>query len=159
MAEDGGSSSWGRVFTSTNSTSRVTAVAVGSCGIVLVAVGGGGDRGGNMDGGGGSGYVTWKAIPIKASMTLEVEVGSTGFGSLVRGGELLLEAPPGEPGEDRGDGGAGYSGGGGAGFGDGGTGGGDGEAGMAGAGSVGSGGHGSRGPALEDIPILDFILR
>ena len=172
MEEDGGSSSWGMVITSTNSTVTVTAVAVGTCDIVLVAVGGGGAAGGygnsnEYGGGGGSGYVTWKAVPMKASLTLEVEVGSSGVGSLVRGqgGELLLEAPPGKPGETgetgehSSNGGAGYSGGGGYGGsgyggGAGGSGGGDGEA-----GSSGSGGQGSGGPALKDIPIMDFILR
>ena len=74
MAEDGISSSSGLMITSTSSTGRVEAVALGSCHIVLVAVGGGGEgtRVEAMGGGGGSGFVTSASVTVNGSLALEV---------------------------------------------------------------------------------------
>ena len=107
-------------------------------------------------------------MSFEGSLILEVDVGrggGRGGSSKVReqGGELLLEAQPGEEGESH-NGGAGYSGGGGDGYGewgqgggDGGTNGGDGEAGW---GSIhGSGGEGTGGLEVADIPQTRFLLR
>ena len=49
----------------------VNAIAVGTCSLTVVAVGGGGD-GCDTCGGGGSGYVEWEQISIKGSLMLEV---------------------------------------------------------------------------------------
>ena len=91
-----------RVITDTSTTTYVTAVALGSCNALVVGVGGGGacDWRGNS-GGGGSGYMNWKAVPLQESITLEMVVGSgrSALEEPVRTlvwaeGWTLLESPP-----------------------------------------------------------------
>ena len=107
----------------------------------VVAIGGGGSI--NFYGGAGSGFVETGRVrlPINTPV-MQITVGSSGSPSRVEvGGEVVLEAAPGEtPDTDRG--GDGYSGGGGfGGAARGGRDGGDGE--------DGSGGEGGRGSSLD----------
>ena len=95
----------------------MTAVCLGSCDLVMVAVGGGGYGGGG--GGGGSGWVEWLQVSFEGSLNLEVRAGRGDSSSSVReeGGEVLLEAQSGWFTEAYDTwGGDGYSGGGGGAF-------------------------------------------
>ena len=142
------------MITNTHETKAVHLVALGSCELVIVAVGGagdGGDSSSNSCGGGGSGYVVWKAQNMTGTMELEVSVGGEGSKSSVRSnGTIIVEADRGESGDD-GDssghpssGGDGYCGGGGGGSDHAGKGGENGKDGEYGSGSyAGSGGSGS----------------
>ena len=58
-------------------TSTVHAVAVGTCSLTLVAVGGG-DHSCDTCNGGGSGYVEWEQISVKGSLMLDLRVGGPG---------------------------------------------------------------------------------
>ena len=57
-------------------TSTVHAVAVGTCSLTVVAVGGG-DASCNTFRGGGSGYVEWEQISVKGSLMLDLRVGGS----------------------------------------------------------------------------------
>ena len=142
-------------------TSTVHAVAVGTCSLTVVAVGGGGDSC-DTCGGGGSGYVEWEQISVKGSLMLDIRVGGPRRETEVKvasnwggvggpGGTLVVQA---EGADDE----NGYSGGGGdgtdgAGGGDGGSDGGDGQD-----GSDHAGGKGS-GLDVSAIPVTGFRLR
>ena len=170
LLEDGSTSSSGQLITGWEGVgpvvggAKVTAVALGSCDLVMVAVGGGGYGGGG--GGGGSGWVEWLQVSVEGSLNLQVQAGSGNSGSYVKeeGGEVLLEAHSGgfTEGYDH-WGGDGYSGGDGGAFrngevaGDGGNGGGDGEDGIDS--HMSPGGLGSGEELLEGIPQKEFLLR
>ena len=150
-------------------TSKVHAVAVGTCSLTVVAVGGGGDSCDTCNGG-GSGYVEWEQIPVKGSLMLDIQVGGPRRETEVKVarnwggvggpggplGTLVVQAEGGT--YEGGEGGHGYSGGGGdgtdgAGGGDGGSDGGDGQDGSRSAGGKGS------GLDVSTIPVTGFRLR
>ena len=150
-------------------TSKVHAVAVGTCSLTVVAVGGGGDSCDTCNGG-GSGYVEWEQISVKGSLMLDLRVGGPGRVTAVKVasnwggvggpggplGTLVVQAEGGT--YEGGEGGHGYSGGGGdgtdgAGGGDGGSDGGDGQDGSRSAGGKGS------GLDVSTIPVTGFRLR
>ena len=150
-------------------TSTVHAVAVGTCSLTVVAVGGG-DASCNTFRGGGSGYVEWEQISVKGSLMLDLRVGGPGRVTAVKVasnwggvggpggplGTLVVQAEGGT--YEGGEGGHGYSGGGGdgtdgAGGGDGGSDGGDGQDGSRSAGGKGS------GLDVSTIPVTGFRLR
>ena len=145
-------------------TSRVHAVAVGTCSLTVVAVGGG-DASCNTFRGGGSGYVEWEQISVKGSLMLDLRVGGPGRVTAVKvasnwggvggpGGPLGTLVVQAEGADDE----NGYSGGGGygtdgAGGGDGGRDGSDGQD-----GTYEPGGKGS-GLDVSAIPVTGFRLR
>ena len=140
---------------------KTNVVAVGTCSLTVLAVGGGGN-GRSRHGGPGSGYVEWEKISVEGSLMLEVKVGGPGRKTEVEipynwggiggdGGNKFVVAQGGT--YDQGDGGNGFSGGGGAAGGAGGFDGGDGQP-----GSIGAGGKGS-GVKVSDIPVKGFQLR
>ena len=104
------------MVTDTQETQVVQLVAQGPCGLVIVAVGGGGVGDyGDFSGGSGSGFVEWKRENLTRSMELEVSVGGTGRRSIVSSnGTILVEAAAGGGPPDY-TGGNSYSGGGGGG--------------------------------------------
>ena len=115
-----------------------------------LAIGGGGIYGGS-DGGGGSGYVEFGVLRVKANETLNLKVGTGGKTSSVeRDGQVLLLATAGHEASDL-DGGDGYSGGGSR-SGDGGEDGGDAED-----HSSYKGGHGS-GLDIGSVNMTKFTL-
>ena len=120
-----------------------------------LAIGGGGDADSYFGGAGGSGYVEFGLLRVKANETLNIKVGSEGETSSVeRDGQVLLLATAGHDSSTLtgGDGGDGYSGGGSS-SGDGGWWGGDGEG-----HGLHKGGHGS-GLNIGSVNMTKFSLR
>jgi len=156
------------LVTDTFSPTAVQPVALGTCSLNIVAIGGGGGSS-NSGAGGGSGHVLATTHNISGHDQLTVTVGAGGQKSSVtseRAGRIAV-AEPGQaaPVNPSKDGGAGFCGGGGYGYtkdtihgyhgGDGGSGGDSGEAGVGT--DAGAGGHGTR-LDLMDVMIEGFTL-
>ena len=120
------------MFTDINDyDTKTNIVAVGTCSLTVLAVGGGGD-GCSTCGGPGSGYLEWEKILVEGSLMLEVKVGGPGRETEVEipyfwggiggdGGNKVVVAQGGT--YEGSDGGNGFCGGGGNGIGGGGAGG------------------------------------
>ena len=93
----------------------LTVVALGSCDLTILAVGGGGEGNGQ---GGGSGHLQYqkkKIDPSSGITSLKAKAGGAAEASSVtyNGSIVLVQANPGQSGDPDNDGGDGYSGGGG----------------------------------------------
>ena len=152
------------MLTDTSQETTVEVLALGTCSLLVVGVGGGGKA---FGGAGGSGFVEWHQLNLSSeSMTLNVKVGGPGgYGGVgdTTVGDVLTAAQgeDGRGGDGYGRGGDGYSGGGGEGYkNDAGDGGRNGYGGHGGHFVDGGGSSGGRGSyvKVDEIPAYGFAI-